>query len=119
MIETFPVQGIEALRDDYSAFPHRKYFHNIIEVKGVYTDDSVAKPVDNFLRSWRDKFAATSGYEKRHVYQNYARDDEPQSALYGYQPWRHERLTKLKGAYDPYGFFDGYHVLPSDIKKWT
>ncbi|OQE93511.1 hypothetical protein PENNAL_c0005G03640 [Penicillium nalgiovense] len=119
MIETFPVQGIEALRNDYSAFPHRKYFHNIIEVIGVYTDDSVAKPVDDFLRSWRVKFAATSGYEKLHVNQNYAHDDEPLSALYGYQPWRHERLTKLKGAYDPYGFFDGYHVVPSDVKKWT
>ncbi|CAG8888090.1 unnamed protein product [Penicillium egyptiacum] len=102
MIETFPVQGIEALRDDYSAFPHRRYFHNIIEVIGVYTDYSIAKPVDDFLRSWRDKFAATSGYEKLHLYQNYAHDDEPLSALYGYQPWRHERLTKLKGAYDPY-----------------
>ncbi|KAJ6180060.1 hypothetical protein N7519_010521 [Penicillium mononematosum] len=119
MIETFPVQGIKALRDDYSAFPHRKYFDNVIEVIGVYMDDSVAKPVDDFLRSWRDKFAATSGYEKLHVYQNYAHDDEPLSALYGYQPWRHERLTKLKGAYDPYGFFDGYHAVPSDVKKWT
>ncbi|EPS34783.1 hypothetical protein PDE_09747 [Penicillium oxalicum 114-2] len=119
MIETFPVQGIEALPDTYSAFPHRKYFHNIIEVIGSYTDDSVAKPVDDFLRSWRDQFAATSGYDKLHVYQNYAHDDEPLSALYGYQSWRHARLTKLKNAYDPHGFFDGYHAVPSDLKKWT
>ncbi|MCJ1269497.1 hypothetical protein MMC22_009389 [Lobaria immixta] len=121
MIETFPVQGVEALPDDYSAFPHRKYFRNQVESIGSYTDDSVADAVDNFFREWRDRFAepAISGYDELHVYQNYAHNDEPLSALYGYQKWRHERLTKLKKTYDPHGFFDGYHAVPSDLAKWS
>ncbi|KAJ5382152.1 hypothetical protein N7517_000063 [Penicillium concentricum] len=119
IIETYPVQGIEALSEDYSAFPHRRYFHNVIEVIGLYTDDSVAKSVDDFLRFWRDKFAATSRYDELHVYQNYAHYDEPLSALYGNQHWRHERLTKLKNDYDPHGFFNRYHAVPFDVEKWT
>ena len=120
MLETFPVQGVEALPDDYSAFPHRKNFHNQIETIAAYTDDSVADAVDDFFREWRDTFAkpAVSGYSELHVYQNYAHDDEPLSALYGYQEWRHKRLTSLKNAYDPHGFFDGYHAVPSDLAKW-
>ena len=119
MIETFPVQGMQALGNDYSAFPHRDYFKNVIEIIGAYEDDSVGQKVNDFVRAWRDRFANTSGYDKLHVYQNYAHDDEPLSALYGYQDWRHERLTKLKNAYDPHGFFDGYHAVPFDISKWT
>ncbi|CAG8198446.1 unnamed protein product [Penicillium salamii] len=119
MIETFPIQGVEALSDEYSAFPHRKYFHNIIEVIGAYTDDSVAEPLDDFIRSWRDKFAASSGYDDMHVYQNYAHDDEPLSALYGKEQWRHERLTEIKNSYDPHGFFNGYHAVPLELRSWN
>lgn len=119
MVETFPVQGVEALPDDYSAFPHRKTFHNQIESIGAYMDDSVAGAVDEFFLKWRDEFATVDGYDELHIYQNYAHDDEPLSALYGYQEWRHERLTNLKNAYDPHGFFDGYHAVPKDLKNWT
>ncbi|RYP25004.1 hypothetical protein DL765_000232 [Monosporascus sp. GIB2] len=121
MIETFPVQGIEALPDHYSAFPHRNRFRNMIESIGSYTDDSVAGCVDDFFREWRDRFAepAVSGYDKLYVYQNYAHDDEPLSALYGYEKWRHKRLTHLKNTYDPHGFFNGYHAVPSDLAKWS
>lgn len=86
---------MQALGNDYSAFPHRDYFKNVIEIIGAYEDDSVGQEVNDFVRAWRDRFANTSGYDKFHVYQNYAHDDEPLSALYGYQDWRHERLTKI------------------------
>lgn len=120
-IETFPVQGLEALPDDYSAFPHRSKFRNQIESIGRYTDDSVADVADNFFRGWRDRFAepAISGYDKLQIYQNYAHGDEPLSAIYGYQEWRHQRLTNLKNTYDPQGFFDGYHPVPSDLAQWS
>ena len=120
-VETFPVQGVEALPDDYSAFPHRKQFRNQVEGIGAYTDDSVADAVNDFFREWRDRFAepAVSGYDQLNIYQNYAHGDEPLSALYGHQGWRHKRLTNLKNAYDPHGFFDGYNPVPSDLAKWS
>ncbi|KAK9414375.1 putative FAD-binding PCMH-type domain-containing protein [Seiridium unicorne] len=121
MIETFPVQGVEALPDDYSAFPHRKNFQNQIESIGVYTDDSVADTVDGFFRGWRDTFAKpeVSGYDGFYIYQNYGHGDEPLSALYGTDKSRQERLTNIKNAYDPHGFFNGYHAIPSDLSQWS
>ena len=120
-VETFPVQGVEALPEDYSAFPHRKQFRNQVEGIGAYKDDSVADAVNDFFREWRNRFAqpTVSGYDQLNIYQNYAHRDEPLSALYGYQGWRHKRLTNLKKAYDPHGFFNGYNAVPSDLAKWS
>ncbi|KAI9667687.1 MAG: hypothetical protein M1821_000504 [Bathelium mastoideum] len=119
MIETFAQQGIEALPDDYTAFPHRKFFQNQVELIGVYEDDSVAEPLDNFFLEWKAKFIEVDGSDQLQVYQNYGHGDEPLSALYGYDQWRHERLTNVKNEYDPKGKFDGYHAIPKDLAKWT
>ncbi|KAL9095872.1 MAG: hypothetical protein Q9165_001869 [Trypethelium subeluteriae] len=119
MIETFAVEGVQAHPDNFTAFPHRQTFRNQIEGIGAYTDDSVAQAVDNFFLDWRSKFAAVDGYDQLYIYQNYAHGDEPLSALYGYDEWRHERLTSVKNAYDPHGFFNAYHAVPSDLAKWT
>ena len=120
-IETFAVQGVMALPDDYSAFPHRHNFRNQVESVARYTDDSVADAVNDFFRGWRDRFAkpAVSGYDKLQIYQNYGHGDEPVSAVYGYEEWRHQRLTKLKNTYDPHGFFNGYHPVPSKLANWS
>jgi hypothetical protein len=40
------------------------------------------------------------------AYVNYARGDESEEAMYGYEPWRLEKLLSLKKEYDPYGRFD-------------
>ncbi|KAL9079845.1 MAG: hypothetical protein Q9157_001301 [Trypethelium eluteriae] len=119
MIETFAVEGIQALPDNATAFPHRQTFRNHIEAIGAYTDDSVGDAVDSFFLGWRNKFHTVDGYDQLQIYQNYAHGDEPLSALYGYDEWRHERLTNVKNAYDPHGFFNGYHAVPSDLAKWT
>jgi hypothetical protein len=121
MIETFPVQALEALPEDYSAFPHRKNFRNHIESIGSYQDDSVADAVNNFFLEWRDQFSspAVSGYDQLYFYQNYAHGDESLSALYGYPEWRHERLTALKNKYDPNGLFNGYHAVPFSLADWS
>jgi len=121
MIETFAVQAVEALPEDYSAFPHRKAFKNHVEAIGAYQDDSVADAVNNFFLEWRNRFSspAVSGYDQMHIYQNYGHGDEPLSAIYGYPEWRHEYLTALKNKYDPHGLFNGYHAVPSRLADWS
>ena len=96
-VETFPVQGVEALPDDYSAFPHRNHFRNQVEGIGVYTDDSVADAVNEAEAAAHRRRAAVPGP--------------------GHAGLR--RLTNLKNAYDPHGFFDGYHAVPSDLAQWS
>lgn len=46
-----------------------------------------------------------SGSPELHTYVNYAHGDEPLQAVYGYEPWRLERLRHLKKKYDPKGRF--------------
>jgi fumiquinazoline A oxidase len=121
LIETFAQQGVDALPDNYDAFPHRGKLNNFIEIDIVYVDDSVAEVGDAWAKKWRDYFAqpTISGYDKWFVYQNYGHGDEPPSVLYGYDEWRHKRLTALKNTYDPHGVFNAFHAIPSDLASWT
>ncbi|RYP91134.1 hypothetical protein DL770_002742 [Monosporascus sp. CRB-9-2] len=121
LIETFGQEGVSALPNDYSAFPHRGEIHNLVVLEMVYTDDTVADVADDFAHGWRDVLAQpeNSGYDRLVVYQNYGHDDEPLSALYGYDEWRHERLSSLKRSYDPKGHFNGYHAIPIDSADWS
>ncbi len=45
------------------------------------------------------------------TYVNYASTDETPEMLYGYEPWRLERLRALKGKYDPRGRFNFYNPI--------
>ena len=45
------------------------------------------------------------------AYLNYANGDESQEAVFGYEPWRLQRLRNLKKAYDPLGKFNFYEPI--------
>lgn len=121
IVETFGQQAVNALPDDYDAFPHRGKINNLVEIDIVFVDDSVSAVGDAFAKGWRDHFAQPniSGYDSWIVYQNYGHGDEPPSILYGTEEWRHERLTTLKDQYDPKGVFNAYHAVPSTLASWT
>lgn len=76
-----------------------------------YTDPSLSRRVDRWTADTRAQLDRTSGYDKLHVYQNYAHS-EPVQAFYGYEPWRLARLQKLKRKYDPKNVFGNYHPIP-------
>jgi hypothetical protein len=120
-IETFGQKAVSALPDDYSAFPHRHTFRNAIVFSVAYGDPGLTEAADAWARDMRNKFALpeNSGYDKLQIYQNYGHGDEPLSALYGYEEWRHERLTNLKNKYDPRGLFNGYHAIPARLEDWS
>jgi len=49
-----------------------------------------------------------SGSSKLQAYVNYAYGDESIESWYGYEPWRLERLRRLKKEFDPIGKFSFY-----------
>ena len=123
-IETFGQAGIKAYPDDFSAFPHRHEFNNAVVFSMTYPNNSngsVADAANAWALQWRNHFAQpeVSGYDKMEIYQNYAHSDEPPSALYGYEEWRHERLSALKRTFDPHGLFNGYHAVPANLADWS
>ena len=45
------------------------------------------------------------------AYVNYASSDETPEQIYGYEPWRLQRLRALKKQYDPLGKFNFYNPI--------
>lgn len=70
---------------------------------------------EGHLDEWKRKFINVSGYGRLQQYVNYGNTtstmpDLPE-ALYGYEPWRLERLRDLKKLYDPGNVFRWYQPL--------
>ena len=45
------------------------------------------------------------------AYSNYAMGDETLEAIYGYEPWRLEKLRRLKRKWDPKGRFRFFNPI--------
>ncbi|KAI1485036.1 FAD binding domain-containing protein [Biscogniauxia mediterranea] len=97
---------------------NRDYANVLAILQTTYTDDAVADAADAWGHQWRDQLILPqhSGYDIESVYMNYAHGDEPLEAMYGWEPWRLERLRSLKARYDPHGFFNHYNsVLGTEL----
>jgi hypothetical protein len=71
--------------------------------------------LDEFAIEWgrqtRDLFNQGQPGRRPTTYINYAFGDEPMETIYGYEPWRLEKLRSLKKKYDPYGRFNYFNPI--------
>jgi len=71
--------------------------------------------LEDFAKEWRQKTVDlwNAGQPERRptAYVNYAAGDEGLEAMYGYEPWRLERLRHLKTLYDPDNRFAYYNPI--------
>lgn len=111
--EVFGQQAVVAQDPAKTAAGNRDYSAILAVLQTTYTDESVAGVADAWGRRWRDDIFKPehSGYPVESVYMNYAHGDEPLQAMYGWEPWRLERLRSLKKRYDPHGFFNFYNSV--------
>jgi hypothetical protein len=131
LLESYAVQAMQNFNSDNSAFPfrddsiltwvtslphERNLVANIILCR--YFDvnfDTADDPLIGFAEQWRDQtvdlWNAGQPQRKPTVYMNYARGGESLEARYGYEPWRLERLRKLKRRYDPENKFAWYNPI--------
>lgn len=76
-------------------------------------DDRAA--FEEHLDDWKREFIRVSGYGRLQQYVNYGNTTstlpDPPEALYGYDPWRLEKLRGLKKQYDPENVFRWYQPL--------
>lgn len=110
----FEVYGQEAVRQAPSAgsaFPNRATSAILTVITSWYTNPALSGTVDTWTSNLRAQMARTSGFDKLHVYQNYAHS-EPVQAFYGYEAWRLPRLQGLKKKFDPRNVFGNYHPIP-------
>lgn len=120
LFEAGSMQGISAFPGDHSAYAHRGKMSTNAIIQMSWDNDELTEAANSWARSTRDilNTPEVSGYERPYGYINYANHDEPLSVLYGYDDWRHERLTNLKNRYDPYGHFNAYRPIPHDVANW-
>ncbi|KAL9038283.1 MAG: hypothetical protein Q9214_005341, partial [Letrouitia sp. 1 TL-2023] len=111
IFEGYSLQGVKAVAPASTAYPHRE--DNILaSIIAVYAPNP---SLDNTAVSWarqvRDLMHAGQPGRRLNVYVNYAFGDETQEQVYGYEPWRLERLRTLKKKYDPLGNFNFYEPI--------
>jgi hypothetical protein len=70
---------------------------------------------ENHLDHWKQRFVETSGYGRLQQYVNYGNTtsslQDSLEALYGYEPWRLEKLRLLKQKYDSNNMFRWYQPI--------
>lgn len=106
MFEAYPVQGVQAIDSDSTAFAFRS--DSILAAPLItYTPagEELDKQASELGNTLRGIIHEGSGREELHAYVNYAYGNESPQNWYGYESWRQDRLAALKKQYDPEGRF--------------
>ncbi|KAL9035358.1 MAG: hypothetical protein Q9214_006618 [Letrouitia sp. 1 TL-2023] len=111
LFEVYGQKAVHGVPDPSSAYSSRRFENVLAVLTSWYTDPSLTQAVDAWTSGIRAQMDKTSGYDELYVYQNYAHS-EPLQAIYGYEPWRLQRLEDLKRKYDPRQIFSAYHPIP-------
>ncbi|KAL8639487.1 MAG: hypothetical protein Q9226_008865 [Calogaya cf. arnoldii] len=99
--EAFPMQAVKAVDPASTAYPHRE--DNILvafSTQYILSAETVAA-ANKYGRLARQLFVEGAHPLRFNAYSNYANGDETLEQLYGYEPWRLEKLKMLKRKWDP------------------
>ncbi|PYH41618.1 putative FAD-dependent oxygenase [Aspergillus saccharolyticus JOP 1030-1] len=112
LLEGFPMQGVQAVPEDSTAYPNRE--DNIVAYPliGYRTNASLDHMAVEAGEALRRIMVESSGREELHAYVNYALGDESPEQVYGYEEWRLEKLKELKKTYDPERRFSYFEPIP-------
>ncbi|ORY71425.1 uncharacterized protein BCR38DRAFT_479917 [Pseudomassariella vexata] len=111
--EGYATEAVTKVDPALSAVPYRDYYLlTYFEVK-VPTDTSTELKdlAHKYSQEIRDLWNAGAPDLKPLTYVNYAFGDESLESIYGYEPWRLERLRGLKQQYDPNNAFAYYNPI--------
>ncbi|KAK2755589.1 hypothetical protein FQN54_006529 [Arachnomyces sp. PD_36] len=111
VLANFAVAQMQAIPEEDSAFPHRA--DNILAAINVmYPDDpTLDDAAIEFGKNTRQIWANGKADRRSTAYVNYAYGDEGMEEIYGYEPWRLERLRAAKRKYDPDNRFSFYNPI--------
>ncbi|PYI18346.1 FAD-binding domain-containing protein [Aspergillus violaceofuscus CBS 115571] len=109
LFEGYSNQAVKAIDPATSAFPHRHDYVNQITTITHVPDPSLDAPAMQLAHDIRKLFIDGQPDRLPSAHVVYAFGDEPLEQVYGYEPWRLEKLWALKAIYDPTNQF-AYHV---------
>ncbi|KAK8257159.1 FAD binding domain-containing protein [Phyllosticta capitalensis] len=115
MFECLAQHRTREFPDDSSAFPWRWGSNHFLMMTATPVDMQDREAFETHLDKWKKTFIEVSGYGRLQQYVNYGNTTstmrDPPEALYGYEPWRLEKLQALKRLYDPDNVFCWYQPL--------
>ncbi|KAI1393348.1 FAD binding domain protein [Hypoxylon trugodes] len=118
MFESYPVQGVQAIESDSTAFAFRD--DNILTaplIAYMPSSDELDRQAAELGNKLREIIRRGSGSEELHAYVNYAFGDESPQNWYGYEQWRQDRLMALKKKYDPDCRFNFFAPIKHDTYR--
>ncbi|KAJ4983970.1 FAD-dependent oxygenase [Stagonosporopsis vannaccii] len=105
--EDYPTNRAEEIDANSTAYSNRAGKLLLAPLLTYSPNSSLDAAADDINKRIRN--ALLEGSQSELVaYINYARGDESMEAVYGYEPWRLEKLRRLKKEYDPFGRFNFY-----------
>ncbi|KAL8856133.1 MAG: hypothetical protein Q9178_007258 [Gyalolechia marmorata] len=109
--EGYALQGMKAIDPASSAYAHRE--DNILV---SFTTSYSPSPANHdaavrYGRQARQIWVDGQKPRALNAYTNYAYGDETLQQVYGYEPWRLQRLRALKKKWDPKGKFNFYNPI--------
>ncbi|KAL8638721.1 MAG: hypothetical protein Q9228_004148 [Teloschistes exilis] len=112
MLEGYSLEAVKAVDPASTAFAHRD--DNILV--GFLPKWAPGSNLEHEAEEWGSQARALvqSGVTNGRPYSayiNYAHGDESLEAVYGYEPWRLEKLRKLKKSWDPENKFRFYNPI--------
>ncbi|KAK8071484.1 FAD-binding domain-containing protein [Apiospora hydei] len=114
VMESYGVNGVVAKDPASSAFPMRDDYL-LLQISVNYAPDaSLDAAAVQWAREAVDMWNQGQLTRRPTTYVNYGLGDESLESIYGYEPWRLERLLSLKKAYDPHNKFRYYVPLIRD-----
>lgn len=105
LAEGYATNRVEEIGANSTAYSDRAEKLLITPLLTYLPNASLDTTADDINDKIRDALL-DGGRSKLRAYVNYARGDESVEAVYGYEPWRLERLRRLKKEYDPFGRFN-------------
>ncbi|KAI1771734.1 hypothetical protein F4818DRAFT_202391 [Hypoxylon cercidicola] len=115
--EGYSTKAVQEIPSDSTAYPHRDELHLSFMLSGVPDDaPELLEPAQKWAKDVWDLWNLGQPGRKPATYLNYAVGVEYQTleSIYGYEPWRLERLRGLKAKYDPHNRFRFYNPIISD-----
>ncbi|KAL6157478.1 FAD-linked oxidoreductase alt4 [Exserohilum turcicum] len=115
MFECLPDHRVREIPEDATAFPWRGGSNHFLMINATPKRLEDRRFFEGHIDYWKQRFIATSGYGRLQQYVSYGNTTstmkDPLEALYGYTPWRLEKLRLLKQRYDPDNVFQWYQPI--------
>ncbi|KAI1734122.1 hypothetical protein F4680DRAFT_454307 [Xylaria scruposa] len=105
----------QAVPFDSTAYPHREENHIMFFATAAPNGSNLLEAANAWAKEATDIWNAGQPNRQPRTYVNYAmgHDYETLDSIYGYEPWRLERLRSLKDTYDPENRFRFYVPIVS------